>query len=196
MREENVHIDQVKAYYNKFTSHLKRDLLYRNSRLVAINDFISDEMGYYEYSTALDVGCGIGITSECLNKRVPLVTGVDISEANIELAKATHLYSDVEYLVGDFTEMDLGRYDLVCAFDVIEHILPGKREAFLYNLKGHCKGTILATIPNPKTIKRYQENNPKVLQIVDEQVYDSNFHMFEIEKKLDRGTYIYYRFKV
>jgi len=124
----NPTINDVKKYYESFVSHLKLDLSGKNARLNEIKKFIDNKINGLELRSALDVGCGIGITTEHLRKYISNVTGVDISEANISIAKEKGISN---YLCGDFNRLELGKYDLVCAFDVIEHIRKGDRESFL-----------------------------------------------------------------
>src|SRR5437867_11870673 len=50
-------------------------------------------------STALDVGCGGGYVSHCLHRRGYEVTGVDISEAAIAVARQQ--FPDTHYVVAD-----------------------------------------------------------------------------------------------
>ncbi len=50
-------------------------------------------------ATALDVGCGGGYLSDCLRKRGYVVTGIDISQAAVEIARRQ--FPSVRYVVGD-----------------------------------------------------------------------------------------------
>ena len=189
--EKPVTIDEVRKYYNEFNPHLLKDLEHKNSRLVEIKRFIKKNIARRGYTTALDVGCGIGITSEFLRKFDIAVTAIDLSDVNIMTAKTIHP-GEVDYVQGDFTIAKLGYFDLVCAFDVVEHIRPEDLVQFTSNLYKHCAKIALVTIPRPDVAKKNQEI-PEILQIVDEAVTEDAFDdLFNIVWKRMSDTYIYY----
>lgn len=69
----------------------------------------------------LEIGCATGeligsLDTSLFNK----LTGVDISEKNISTAK--HNFPHVDFHVGDFRSLNLGRFDIVILSDVLEHI--------------------------------------------------------------------------
>src|SRR3954468_5439901 len=78
-------------------------------------------------SRVLDMGCGPGWTSLFLARAGYRVVGVDIAERMIEVAQERGAQeaagSDVEFLVGDMEDLDLGRYDFssVLFFDCLHH---------------------------------------------------------------------------
>ena len=75
----------------------------------------------------LDVGCGGGILSESMAKSDAKVTGIDMGEGPIEVAKL-HLYEselDIEYLQIPVEELALqraGEYDVVTCMEMLEHV--------------------------------------------------------------------------
>lgn len=73
---------------------------------------------------ALDVGCGAGLLAEPLARLGAGMTGVDAAPENIAVA-AEHAAGAglaIEYRCGDLAELDLGRFDLVSAMEVVEHV--------------------------------------------------------------------------
>ncbi len=80
----------------------------------------------------LDVGCGGGILSEALAKAGAWVTGIDLSEASIRVAKL-HAQTQglpVEYRcgeVGEFAREHAGRFAIVTCMEMLEHV-PEPRE--------------------------------------------------------------------
>ena len=70
----------------------------------------------------LDVGCGPGtITADLARLVAPgRVVGVDVSAAVIDEARAAGPL--VELVAGDFRELDLGRFDVVHAHQVLQHL--------------------------------------------------------------------------
>jgi len=78
----------------------------------------------------VDVGCGGGLLTEPLAKLGASVVGIDASPANIATAKA-HAASSSDEAVGNIeylatTAEDLmatgRRFDVVCSFEVVEHV--------------------------------------------------------------------------
>lgn len=75
----------------------------------------------------LDVGCGGGILSEGMAKRGANVTGIDMGEAPLSVAKLHQLESqvDVEYFKStaeEFAEAHAGEYDVVTCLEMLEHV--------------------------------------------------------------------------
>lgn len=76
---------------------------------------------------AIDVGCGGGLLSEALARAGAQVTGLDMAQASIEVAKAHAVQSglDIDYTLTtaeEHAESDAGRYDLVTCLEMLEHV--------------------------------------------------------------------------
>jgi 2-polyprenyl-6-hydroxyphenyl methylase/3-demethylubiquinone-9 3-methyltransferase len=75
----------------------------------------------------LDVGCGGGILTESMAARGAMVTGIDLSEAALSVARL-HLFESgqkVEYQqvsAEDFAAQAPGRYDIVTCMEMLEHV--------------------------------------------------------------------------
>lgn len=75
----------------------------------------------------LDVGCGGGILAESLAKEGALVTGIDMAEAGLEVAKLHLLESglNVDYQkipVEEFAEQHAEEFDIVTCLEMLEHV--------------------------------------------------------------------------
>ena len=78
-----------------------------------------------EVRTVADVGCGVGKkTVQMANYFVGAeVTGYDFSEAGINAARHHYSLANVHFETEDITTADYpNRYDLITAFDLLEHI--------------------------------------------------------------------------
>ncbi|MEM1404497.1 MAG: bifunctional 2-polyprenyl-6-hydroxyphenol methylase/3-demethylubiquinol 3-O-methyltransferase UbiG [Pseudomonadota bacterium] len=75
----------------------------------------------------LDVGCGGGILSESLARRGATVTGIDMGEGPLSVAKLHGLESgvDVTYersTAEEFAAANPGAFDVVCCLEMLEHV--------------------------------------------------------------------------
>jgi 2-polyprenyl-6-hydroxyphenyl methylase / 3-demethylubiquinone-9 3-methyltransferase len=99
---------------------------------------------------ALDVGCGAGLLCEPLARLGADTTGVDAAPENIAAAKA-HASGgslSIDYRCGELGALDLGRFDLVCAMEVIEHV--AEKAAFVAALAASLApgGLMILSTPN------------------------------------------------
>lgn len=80
----------------------------------------------------LDVGCGAGLASEALARRGASVTGIDAAGAALEAARAHAARSglEIDYRAARPEELT-GEWDAVVSLEVIEHVAPEERPAFL-----------------------------------------------------------------
>lgn len=97
-------------------------------------------------SRVLDVGCGNGALAAEFSKLGHRVTGIDMSQRGVDIARKSCLEGRFEVLPADENLLqNLGeeQFDLVYTIEVIEH---------LYDPKSFLKGCYLATKPGGKFI--------------------------------------------
>jgi 2-polyprenyl-6-hydroxyphenyl methylase / 3-demethylubiquinone-9 3-methyltransferase len=75
----------------------------------------------------VDVGCGGGILAEAMAQRGALVTGIDMGEAPLAVARLHQLESGVAVNYRKSTAEQLavaeaGAYDIVCCLEMLEHV--------------------------------------------------------------------------
>ena len=86
-----------------------------------------DEISPVVGKKVLDVGCGGGILSEAMALRGAEVTGIDMGEAPLQVAKLHSLESGVTVTYRQITAEALakeepGRYDIVTCMEMLEHV--------------------------------------------------------------------------
>lgn len=89
-------------------------------------DFI-DRIGALAGKKVLDVGCGGGLLSEAMAHRGAEVTGIDMGEAPLKVAKLHSLESGVQVSYRRITAEDLAKempasFDLVTCMEMLEHV--------------------------------------------------------------------------
>ncbi len=72
----------------------------------------------------LDVGCGAGFLSNHLARQGFEVTGLDSSQASLDVAERYDTTGEARYLLGDALHLPFAdaSFDVVCAMDFLEHV--------------------------------------------------------------------------
>lgn len=106
--------------------------------------FYAQQLKAYEHikkdvvgKKVLDVGCGDGYGSAYLAEAATGVTGIDYDESII--LKATNKYKvpnlNFKYMSATELEFENNSFDVVCSFQVIEHISEEKLQKYLSEIK-------------------------------------------------------------
>ncbi|MCB1843595.1 MAG: bifunctional 2-polyprenyl-6-hydroxyphenol methylase/3-demethylubiquinol 3-O-methyltransferase UbiG [Halioglobus sp.] len=105
----------------------------RNSEFKPLHDInplranYIDERSPVAGQRLLDVGCGGGILAESMAQRGARVTGIDMGEAPLAVARLHQLESgaDVDYLhstAEQLAEREAAAFDIVCCLEMLEHV--------------------------------------------------------------------------
>jgi 2-polyprenyl-6-hydroxyphenyl methylase/3-demethylubiquinone-9 3-methyltransferase len=126
----NVDFDEV----NKFAELASR-WWDKNSEFKALHDINPLRLKYIKElcggslkdKKILDIGCGGGILSESMALEGAIVTGIDMAEAGLEVAKLHLLESglDVDYQkipAEEFVKKHPGEFDIVTCLEMLEHV--------------------------------------------------------------------------
>lgn len=105
-------------------------------------NYMVDELSFED---VLDIGCGQGQLAALLRVCEKDVTGVDISDAAI--ASARKLCPAARFEQGSVVDMNLDRqFDLVTAFDVLEHLVEADVDKALANIGRHTKNDAVVSV--------------------------------------------------
>ncbi len=89
--------------------------------------YIEDQAQGLDDKQVLDVGCGGGILAEALVQKGARVTGIDVAELSLKIARL-HLHEsglEVDYqlsTVEDFAADNAARFDIVTCLELLEHV--------------------------------------------------------------------------
>jgi SAM-dependent methyltransferase len=117
-------------------------------------------LAWSEHADVMDAGCGAGYGSAVLASRARRVTGVDSSAQAIDYARAHYAAANVDFVQADMLALpfDEGSFDLVCAFETIEHVAD---QADLLREAGRvlrADGTLLVSTPRTARTTREPDN--------------------------------------
>jgi SAM-dependent methyltransferase len=96
--------------------------------------------------TALDVGCGVGLTDRLLAPELGSLHGVDLSAEALDAARAEN--PGVDYRLGDGRDLPFGdrAFDLVFAVNVVQLLPRGEELHFLAGMRRVVRGGGLVVV--------------------------------------------------
>jgi SAM-dependent methyltransferase len=163
------------TFHKRMAAYRKRPNLRLELATAAVLDHVTPD------TVALEVGCGIGLTSQRIARKAPLgfVYGCDLSDSNIDLARQILSTPNSKFFRLDVaaTPEQLAAHvkhtlDLVTFIDVIEHIPSRGREPLFAVLASLCapNASLVFTFPTPEYQEYLKANRPTELQPVDESI--------------------------
>ena len=90
-------------------------------------DYIESRSGNLSAKKILDIGCGGGILAEAMALKGASVTGIDMAEMSLKVAKL-HLHEsklDIDYQLitaEEFAQQNPGEFDIVTCLEMLEHV--------------------------------------------------------------------------
>jgi ubiquinone/menaquinone biosynthesis C-methylase UbiE len=98
------------------------DGIHTKHRHMDYHRFFTERIG--EGERVVDIGCGVGaVAFDVASKCGALVTGIDLAEENIAIARERHSHPNLTCIHGDaLTDLPSGPFDVVIMSNVLEHI--------------------------------------------------------------------------
>ena len=90
-------------------------------------DYIEQQVNGLDGKQIVDIGCGGGILAEALAQRGALVTGIDMAEQSLKVARL-HLHEsdlEIDYQLSTaeaFAEQNAAGFDVVTCLEMLEHV--------------------------------------------------------------------------
>lgn len=145
--------NSVNCYADADRANAYATLEFANTYYLAFRDLPTILTKHVTGTRALDFGCGTGRSTRFLRKLGFHVTGVDISEDMLRIARATDLSGDYRLVPGDnFNQFAVGSFDLVLSAFTFDNIPEGTKPTIFRDLEkllAPC-GTLINLVSSPE----------------------------------------------
>jgi len=146
-------VNSVNCYEDAGRANAYATLEFANTYYLAFRDLARILTEHVTGTRALDFGCGTGRSTHFLRKLGFKVTGVDISEDMLRIARASDPSGDYRLVPGDnFNQFAVGTFDLVLSAFAFDNIPAGMKARILRDLEkllAPC-GTIVNLVSSPQ----------------------------------------------
>src|SRR4030095_5140242 len=148
---ENSGIDYSRHYKN-WHSDTEEHIEKMN---VQYSKIIAEHFPINKNAQILDIGCGMGFLMVALKRSgYQFISGIDTDEQQVKSCTQKEL--DVKLIKDStiFLSQNVSKYDIITAFDVLEHISPPQQIDFIKNIFTALKpdGTFILTVPNANSM--------------------------------------------
>jgi ubiquinone/menaquinone biosynthesis C-methylase UbiE len=140
--------------------------------------------------TVLDIACGSGFGSKILSGSAKSVIGVDVSKPAVEYAKSKYPARNIEYKVGDATEIPIDdqTIDVVASFETIEHIKDYRK--FLREIKRVMKPDGLLVVSTPNDLEFSEGNQFHEHEFTRDELLKLVGGFFSNKREYFQGTWV------
>ena len=165
--------DEVIGFYDAFVDQQGATGI--NDRIFGVYERML-ALGLNKQSTVLELGCGIGMMTQLLKRKVThgRIEAIDISEASIQYAQSHFASPNILFQTQDITEFEttITAPSFVTLIDVLEHI-PLEKHGMLFQRITKTMGThsfFVINLPNPDYIAHDIALEADSLQVIDQPV--------------------------
>lgn len=167
--------EEIAGFYDEYVQRQLK--IGANERLISLLKRMQF-FGLNDNSKILELGCGVGIFTRLLSKKISggSIEAVDLSEKSVAVGKnLLENKKHITFSVGDVVKYQPKNkdFDFITLMDVIEHIPLDQHEQMFENLSKITteKTLILINIPNPQYIDYARTNHPESLQVIDQEIH-------------------------
>lgn len=107
-----------------------------------------------EHDSVLEVGCGDGFGCNFFSRHSAQTTGLDLDPETIRHCQAKYSRDNLRFIVDDIVhplQKPTGQYDVVVAFEMIEHVSREDGQLMVANVAAHLKDRGLAILSTPRS---------------------------------------------
>jgi len=145
-------MDFINCYEDVSRADAYATLEFANTYHLAYRDLPAIMSEHVTGTKTLDFGCGAGRSTRFLRKLGFNVTGVDISEDMLRIARALDPSGDYRMVPGDnFTEFEAKRFDLIVSLFTFDNIPGAAKVRIFSDLRNLLRpdGTIVSVVSSP-----------------------------------------------
>ena len=146
-------MDFVNCYEDSSRSGAYSTLEFANTYYLAYRDLPAIISEHVTGAKALDFGCGTGRSTRYLRKLGFNVTGIDVAQDMLRIARDLDPSGDYRLVAGDdFRELGEAAFDLVLSAFAFDNIPAAMKARILRNLRKLLKpaGTIISVVSSPE----------------------------------------------
>ncbi len=133
-----------------------------------LEQLVSSELGQLSAQSVLDIGCGVGNFHSILQDKFQQLSGVDVSEKCLGVAKAKHPIVNYELYDGSRLPYDDDQFDVVFTVCVMHHVPSSNWPAFAAEMRRVLRPGGLAVV--------FEHNplNPLTMRAVNRCPFDAD----------------------
>jgi SAM-dependent methyltransferase len=145
-------MDFINCYEDSSRANAYATLEFANTYYLAYRDLPAIMSEHVTGTKTLDFGCGAGRSTRFLRKLGLNVTGVDISEDMLRIARALDPSGDYRMVPGDnFTQFEAESFDLIVSLFTFDNIPSAAKVRIFSDLRDLLRpdGTIVSVVSSP-----------------------------------------------
>ena len=138
----------------------------QTSQIDLIVAHIAESLALTKKDRLVDLGCGNGVLTVRLAKKISSVVGIDFTRGLLEYAENNFSAHNITYLFSNITELDcVSRIDAtkLCMFEVLQHLNEIEFSRLLANLANLPSGVLffIGGVPDKQRLRNFYDTDEK-----------------------------------